>query len=137
MYAAAEGKSTLGIPKSVGQDFTAADPGGSLPAHTGMPTGKKRRRGGRGKGGPGADHHANLNRAMASGDHTSAKKHALNLANSLHSHLNGGKVRDPSPTNTMMTSDTPMPVAGVESPSVPAQPKADSGFLARALMGRR
>jgi hypothetical protein len=32
MFAAAEGKSTLGIPKSVGKEFTKADPGGKLPA---------------------------------------------------------------------------------------------------------
>lgn len=32
MHAAAEGKSTLGIPKSVGQEFANADPGGKLPA---------------------------------------------------------------------------------------------------------
>ena len=33
MYAAAAGKSTLGIPKSVGQDFVAAGPAsGNLPA---------------------------------------------------------------------------------------------------------
>lgn len=31
MYAAAEGKSTLGIPKKVGKEFVAADPGGKLP----------------------------------------------------------------------------------------------------------
>lgn len=31
MYAAAEGKSTLGIPKTVGKEFTAADKGGKLP----------------------------------------------------------------------------------------------------------
>lgn len=32
MYAAKEGNSTLGIPKDVGAEFAAADPGGSLPA---------------------------------------------------------------------------------------------------------
>jgi len=32
MYAAAAGKSTLGIPKKVGREFTAADPGGKLPS---------------------------------------------------------------------------------------------------------
>jgi hypothetical protein len=32
MYAAKEGKSTLGIPKSVGADFVAATPAGPLPA---------------------------------------------------------------------------------------------------------
>jgi hypothetical protein len=32
MYAAAAGHSTLGIPKSVGKEFTAADKGGKLPA---------------------------------------------------------------------------------------------------------
>jgi hypothetical protein len=31
MQAAAHGKSTLGIPKSVGKEFAAADPGGRLP----------------------------------------------------------------------------------------------------------
>lgn len=32
MYAAAAGKSTLGIPKKVGQEFTDADKPGKLPA---------------------------------------------------------------------------------------------------------
>lgn len=32
MFAAAEGKSTLGIPKKVGEEFTAADKPGKLPA---------------------------------------------------------------------------------------------------------
>jgi hypothetical protein len=32
MYAAAAGKSTLGIPKKVGKDFVAATPPGKLPA---------------------------------------------------------------------------------------------------------
>lgn len=31
MHAAAAGKSTLGIPRSVGQEFVAADKGGKLP----------------------------------------------------------------------------------------------------------
>jgi hypothetical protein len=31
MYAAAAGKSTLGIPKKVGKEFTAADEPGKLP----------------------------------------------------------------------------------------------------------
>jgi hypothetical protein len=31
MFAAAEGKSTLGIPKKVGEEFAKADPGGKLP----------------------------------------------------------------------------------------------------------
>lgn len=31
MYAASEGKSTLGIPKSVGKEFVNADKGGKLP----------------------------------------------------------------------------------------------------------
>ena len=33
MHAAAEGKSTLGIPKKVGQEFVKGDPGGKLPAY--------------------------------------------------------------------------------------------------------
>jgi hypothetical protein len=32
MFAAAAGKSTLGIPKKVGKEFTKADKGGKLPA---------------------------------------------------------------------------------------------------------
>jgi hypothetical protein len=31
MWAAASGKSTLGIPKKVGKEFAEADPGGKLP----------------------------------------------------------------------------------------------------------
>lgn len=31
MWAAASGKSTLGIPKNVGKEFADADPGGKLP----------------------------------------------------------------------------------------------------------
>lgn len=31
MHAAAEGKSTLGIPKTVGKEFVKGDPGGKLP----------------------------------------------------------------------------------------------------------
>lgn len=31
MFAAASGNSTIGIPKKVGQEFAAADPGGKLP----------------------------------------------------------------------------------------------------------
>jgi hypothetical protein len=33
MRAAASGNSTLGIPKSVGKEFSEADPGGKLPEH--------------------------------------------------------------------------------------------------------
>ena len=42
MYAAAEGKSTLGIPKSVGKEFVAADKGGKLPARKTQPKKKGR-----------------------------------------------------------------------------------------------
>ena len=38
MRAAASGKSNIGIPKKVGQEFSRADPGGKLPAR------KKRKR---------------------------------------------------------------------------------------------
>ena len=33
MFAAAEGKSTLGIPKKVGEEFAKVDTGGKLPNH--------------------------------------------------------------------------------------------------------
>lgn len=97
MRAAAAGHSTLGIPKSVGQDFSAADPGGALPAHapsssvealTGMPSGKKkvRRGGGRHKANKpkmsADDHLKNVKAAMKKGD-ANAHVHALNLAKAL------------------------------------------------------
>jgi hypothetical protein len=41
MYAAASGKSTLGIPKKVGKEFTKTDKGGKLPMRKGK--GKTRR----------------------------------------------------------------------------------------------
>jgi hypothetical protein len=37
MYAAAAGKSTLGIPKKVGKEFVAADKPGKLPAKAPKP----------------------------------------------------------------------------------------------------
>jgi hypothetical protein len=37
MYAAAAGKSTLGIPKKVGAEFVAADKPGKLPARKSKP----------------------------------------------------------------------------------------------------
>lgn len=40
MYAAAAGKSNIGIPKSVGKEFTKADPGGKLPTRA-KPTKRK------------------------------------------------------------------------------------------------
>ena len=44
MYAAAAGKSTLGIPKSVGKDFVAAGPAsGKLPERKGPPKKKAAR----------------------------------------------------------------------------------------------
>lgn len=43
MHAAAEGKSTLGIPKSVGQEFVAAGPASSnLPQKVKKPAKKKK-----------------------------------------------------------------------------------------------
>lgn len=33
MRAAASGKSTIGIPKKVGKEFSKSDPGGKLPKH--------------------------------------------------------------------------------------------------------
>ena len=44
MFAAASGKSTLGIPAKVGKDFIAADKGidvKKLPQRVGMPKGKR------------------------------------------------------------------------------------------------
>jgi hypothetical protein len=43
MAAAMEGNSTLGIPKSVGQEFMAADSGGNLPARAADPRDKLKR----------------------------------------------------------------------------------------------
>ena len=33
MQAAAQGKSTIGIPKKIGKEFVKSDPGGKLPQH--------------------------------------------------------------------------------------------------------
>lgn len=106
MHAAAAGNSTLGIPKSVGQDFVnashgenvkalpqkASGPSSALEAMTGLPSGKKktRRGGGRHKGASAKpkmsaqDHHNALNAAMAKGDSAGAKISALHLAKALH-----------------------------------------------------
>lgn len=40
MQAAAHGQSTLGIPKSVGKEFAASDPGGKLPKRKGRKVGQ-------------------------------------------------------------------------------------------------
>ncbi len=90
MHAAAEGKSTLGIPKKVGQDFVTADHGRSiadLPSHVGNPPHRKIRRGKRGKGGPKGspkDHHKNVGMALEKGDHAAARSHAFALVRSLN-----------------------------------------------------
>ena len=44
MFAAAAGKPTLGIPKKVGKEFTAADPGGKLPLTIKQAVGTLKRR---------------------------------------------------------------------------------------------
>lgn len=43
MFAAAAGKSNIGIPKSVGKEFSEADPGGKLPEKVGEEKKKTRR----------------------------------------------------------------------------------------------
>ena len=125
MFAAAEGHSNLGIPKSVGQDFTAASkgitglperakaapppsrPSSSLEALTGIPGGRKpiRRGGGRMKKKTTTPqgHHANLNAAMASGNHQQAKIHALSLAKALHAMT--PKAVSPPQVSTMPDTD--------------------------------
>jgi len=64
MAAAAAGKSNIGIPKSVGQEFMAADKGGKLPARKEKPV-KKYAKGGyvfdnpdRARGGPPVTQHS-------------------------------------------------------------------------------
>src|SRR5690348_11690081 len=112
MHAAAQGKSTLGIPKSVGQDFVSASHGesvsalpqrvaqapqaprvsSSIQAQTGFAA-PKRRRGRHAKQAGAANpkthqqHRAALNQAYAKGDFSAAKTHALNLAKALHAQL--------------------------------------------------
>lgn len=41
MYAAAAGKSNIGIPKNVGKEFTGADEPGKLPEHVGEKRSKR------------------------------------------------------------------------------------------------
>jgi hypothetical protein len=44
MQAAAYGKSTLGIPASVGKEYSKADPGGKLPEHKGFSKALKKKK---------------------------------------------------------------------------------------------
>ena len=50
MHAAASGKSTLGIPKSVGQEFADADEGGQLPERAPKASKARKRRAKRSRG---------------------------------------------------------------------------------------
>lgn len=132
MQAAASGHLSLHIPQSVGQEYVAAD---HVAKQTGLPPGKRKthRGGGRnkGKGGPGAHHHNALNKAMADGDHATAKKHALNLANALHGHVKGQQAVTPPalPTHAIV------PREGATAP--PKMESGGSSFLVRALMSRK
>lgn len=59
MFAAAAGKSTIGIPQSVGQEFAEADTGGKLPAKAPkekVPAKQKKRAAGFGKVKPATDY---------------------------------------------------------------------------------
>lgn len=90
---------------------------------------RKKTHRGKGKGGPGAQHHNALNKAMASGDHASAKKHALNLANALHGHVKG---QQPQYGESIMNASGPLN-GGAPTPAAPS----GMGFLASALMRRK
>lgn len=122
MHAAAEGNSTLGIPKSVGQEFVNADHGtkvGSLPKKV-----------------SGGSHHAKavhhakkLVRALAQGDHKSALSHIghalLATKNALHAGETGGETGgEPSAPQLgagEQDSDTETPTEGISTPA-PMQP---------------
>ncbi len=93
---------------------------------TGMSPGKKTRRGGRSKGTALSTHLSNLNKAMHAGDHTTAKTHALSLANALH-----------RGTSTANLDEVDVPGTAEEpDPPQQAQPSGLSR-LASALKSRR
>jgi hypothetical protein len=136
MYAAASGHSTLGIPKSVGQEFVNAGPAkpsfSSLPghavsaaAHLGVSASKPKKKKHSGRGKPGASHLAQLTQAHGQGQFQQAKVHALNYANAVTKHLTGtptpmaDNAADDSETDDM----TPTPAA----PPSTAAPSAPSG----------
>lgn len=102
-------------------------------AMTGLPIGKKKtRRGGRKNRGP--EHHMeNLKQAMKSGDHGSAKSHALSLANALHKGTPkpGAAVPEPDVTDTAAPTDLPINV-GTPGPA----PTGGLSKLAAILRGR-
>lgn len=96
MHAAAEGKSTLGIPKSVGQEFTTATRGqsvASLPEHVQAQLGRKAairkaHRGRRSRGKGPKQHHAegktHLAAAQAAPTPAAALGHLFKAVRSFH-----------------------------------------------------
>jgi hypothetical protein len=118
MFSAAAGNSTLGIPKSVGQDFVNASKGMSvskLPKKTGKPFSKA------------SHHHAKIGAALKAGDGKTAMKHTGHMMLAIRAGMNG----TPAPSdNDGDESQVPAP-----APAAPA-PSAPSGLLAR-LRGLR
>lgn len=103
MHAAAEGHSTLGIPKSVGQDFVNASHGTSVKA---LPKFK---------------HHANAaHKAFAAGDHSQAMHHAGHMLRMAKSAASGGLsgVTTSAATAPSVQGDEPQD-ADMPAPSAP------------------
>lgn len=95
MFAAAQGKSTLGIPKAVGQEFVGASQGqpmSSLPEHVQAQQGAKRKsrthRGRRGRGKSATAHHTEAKTHIASAQQAQkpaqALSHLFKAVRSLH-----------------------------------------------------
>jgi hypothetical protein len=136
MFAAAAGKSTLGIPQKVGEEFSRADTIGGM---TGLPA-KKTHRGAR--SGPGSSHLNALIKAHASGDYAGAKTHAFNLGNAIHKHLQGQAdpvAQSPGvPRGTMPAPSLDQPGSPAAGPNFESPPSiGGASFLARALMNKR
>lgn len=129
MGAAAEGRSTLGIPASVGREFIA-----SGPASGHLPERKSGRRGKRGSGkghkaGDPAEHLKHLHDAHGSGDHVSARKHAFAFVRALDA-------KHGPPAKTAVMKAVP-PMANVENSTPAERPKANPSRLVAALRASR
>ncbi len=117
MYAASEGKSTLGIPKSVGQEFVGGASG--VEGLTGLPKKKPIRRG-RHAGKPKAtpeSAHAELTEAMGGQDHAKKKSAAFALMRALHASA-PQPPKAPTPSSQQQGQQpTGQKIAGLGQPS--------------------
>lgn len=98
----------------------------SLSSMTGLPSGKKHKRGPRAKSGkPGAEHLGALQRAHAAGDLKAAKRAALDYAKAAHQH------------SAAETPEEHASLVAQDQSAVPAKSTTDRARLAKLAMSRK